>query len=65
MALLNQPTTKWSAIPNGPNSAASLELASNTNVIAIGGFIAVCDRRYRQRAAAQATSPAEAGTSTA
>jgi len=34
-------------------------------VIAIGGFIAVCDRRYRQRAAAQATSPAKAGTSTA
>ena len=34
-------------------------------VIAIGGFIAVCDRRYRQRVAAEASSPAEAGTSTA
>ena len=34
-------------------------------VIAIGGFIAVCDRRYRQRIAAEASSPAEAGTSTA
>ena len=28
-------------------------------VIAIGGFIAVCDRRYRQRVAAEATSPAQ------
>jgi cytochrome c-type biogenesis protein CcmF len=34
-------------------------------VIAIGGFIAICDRRYRQRAAAEASSPATAGTSTA
>jgi cytochrome c-type biogenesis protein CcmF len=34
-------------------------------IIAIGGLIAVCDRRYRQRVPAQATSPAEAGTSTA
>jgi cytochrome c-type biogenesis protein CcmF len=34
-------------------------------VIAIGGLIAVCDRRYRQRAAAEATSPAQAGTSAA
>jgi cytochrome c-type biogenesis protein CcmF len=34
-------------------------------VIAIGGLIAVCDRRYRQRVAAEATSPAQAGTSTA
>jgi cytochrome c-type biogenesis protein CcmF len=34
-------------------------------VIAIGGFIAVCDRRYRQRAAADATSPAQADTSAA
>jgi cytochrome c-type biogenesis protein CcmF len=34
-------------------------------VIAIGGFIAVCDRRYRQRVAAEASSPAQAGTSAA
>ena len=34
-------------------------------VIAIGGLIAVCDRRYRQRVAAEAASPAEAGTRTA
>jgi cytochrome c-type biogenesis protein CcmF len=34
-------------------------------IIAIGGFIAVCDRRYRQRVAAEAASPAEAGTRTA
>jgi cytochrome c-type biogenesis protein CcmF len=34
-------------------------------IIALGGLIAVCDRRYRQRVAAEATSPAEAGTSTA
>jgi len=34
-------------------------------VIAIGGLIAVCDRRYRQRVAAEATSPAPAGTSAA
>jgi cytochrome c-type biogenesis protein CcmF len=34
-------------------------------IIAIGGFIAVCDRRYRQRVAAEATSPAQSGTSTA
>jgi cytochrome c-type biogenesis protein CcmF len=34
-------------------------------VIAIGGFIAVCDRRYRQRVAAAATSPAQADTSAA
>ncbi|HKR35703.1 MAG TPA: heme lyase CcmF/NrfE family subunit [Steroidobacteraceae bacterium] len=34
-------------------------------VIAIGGFIAICDRRYRQRVAAEASSPAAAGTSTA
>jgi cytochrome c-type biogenesis protein CcmF len=34
-------------------------------VIAIGGLIAVCDRRYRQRVAAEAPSPADAGTRTA
>jgi cytochrome c-type biogenesis protein CcmF len=34
-------------------------------IIAIGGFIAVCDRRYRQRVAAEAASPAEPGTRTA
>jgi cytochrome c-type biogenesis protein CcmF len=34
-------------------------------VIAIGGLIAVCDRRYRQRVTAEATSPAQAGTSAA
>ena len=34
-------------------------------VIAIGGLIAVCDRRYRQRVTADAASPAQAGTSTA
>jgi cytochrome c-type biogenesis protein CcmF len=34
-------------------------------VIAIGGFIAICDRRYRQRVAVEAGSPAAAGTSTA
>ena len=34
-------------------------------VIAIGGLIAVCDRRYRQRVTSEATSPAQAGTSTA
>ncbi|MDQ4504213.1 glycosyltransferase family 39 protein [Sinomonas sp. ASV322] len=38
VALLTQTTTKWSAATNGSNSAASLELASNTNVIAMGGF---------------------------
>jgi cytochrome c-type biogenesis protein CcmF len=34
-------------------------------VIAIGGLIAVFDRRYRQRVTADATSPAQAGTSAA
>jgi cytochrome c-type biogenesis protein CcmF len=34
-------------------------------VIAIGGLIAVCDRRYRQRVAAESASPAQAGTSAA
>jgi 4-amino-4-deoxy-L-arabinose transferase-like glycosyltransferase len=38
VALLQQASTKWSAATNGSNSAASLELASNTNVIAMGGF---------------------------
>ncbi|WP_422935421.1 ArnT family glycosyltransferase [Sinomonas sp. P47F7] len=38
VALLKQTTTKWSAATNGSNSAASLELASDTNVIAMGGF---------------------------
>lgn len=38
VALLQATTTKWSAATNGSNSAASLELASNTNVIAMGGF---------------------------
>lgn len=30
-------------------------------VIAIGGLIAICDRRYRQRATSEATSPASTG----
>jgi len=34
-------------------------------VMAIGGFFAVCDRRYRQRVTADATNPAQAGTSAA
>ena len=34
-------------------------------VMALGGFIAITDRRYRQRVAAEAASPAEAGTRTA
>jgi len=34
-------------------------------VMAIGGFVAVCDRRYRQRVTADATNPAQAGTSAA
>jgi hypothetical protein len=38
VALLKQTTTKWSAATTGANSAASLELASDTNVIAMGGF---------------------------
>ncbi|WP_413249895.1 ArnT family glycosyltransferase [Sinomonas flava] len=38
VALLQQTTTKWSAATNGSNSAAALELASTTNVIAMGGF---------------------------
>lgn len=38
VALLRQTTTTWSAVTTGSNSAASLELASSTNVIAMGGF---------------------------
>ncbi|GAB3271226.1 glycosyltransferase family 39 protein [Sinomonas notoginsengisoli] len=38
VALLQQTTTKWSAATNGSNTAAALELASSTNVIAMGGF---------------------------
>src|SRR4030095_8500437 len=34
-------------------------------VLAIGGLIAGCDRRYRQRVTADATNPAQAGTSAA
>jgi cytochrome c-type biogenesis protein CcmF len=34
-------------------------------IIALGGLIAICDRRYRQRVGAEATSPAQAGTSAA
>jgi cytochrome c-type biogenesis protein CcmF len=34
-------------------------------VIAIGGFIAVCDRRYRQRATAEVTRPAASGAEAA
>jgi cytochrome c-type biogenesis protein CcmF len=34
-------------------------------VIAIGGFIAVCDRRYRQRATAEVTKPAAGGAEAA
>jgi cytochrome c-type biogenesis protein CcmF len=30
-------------------------------VIALGGFIAICDRRYRSRATADAAVPATAG----
>ncbi|MGY3567354.1 ArnT family glycosyltransferase [Sinomonas sp. RB5] len=39
VALLKQTTTKWSAATTGANSAASLELATDTNVIAMGGFM--------------------------
>jgi len=34
-------------------------------VIAIGGLLAVCDRRYRQRATAEVASPAQSGVRTA
>jgi 4-amino-4-deoxy-L-arabinose transferase-like glycosyltransferase len=37
-ALLKGTTTKWSAIVSGASQAASLELATNTNVIALGGW---------------------------
>ncbi|WP_332602391.1 glycosyltransferase family 39 protein [Arthrobacter sp. S2(2024)] len=37
-ALLKSTTTKWSAIVSGATQAASLELATNTNVIALGGW---------------------------
>ncbi|NUT71866.1 glycosyltransferase family 39 protein [Pseudarthrobacter sp. C4D7] len=37
-ALLSATTTKWSAIVSGASQAASLELATNTNVIALGGW---------------------------
>ena len=37
-ALLSGTTTKWSAIVSGASQAASLELASNTSVIALGGW---------------------------
>ncbi|MFF2346591.1 glycosyltransferase family 39 protein [Pseudarthrobacter sp. NPDC058119] len=37
-ALLSSTTTKWSAIVSGASQAASLELATNTNVIALGGW---------------------------
>ncbi|MDQ0029518.1 glycosyltransferase family 39 protein [Arthrobacter bambusae] len=36
--LLQGSTTKWSAATVGANSAAALELGSNTSVMAIGGF---------------------------
>ncbi|GAA3319109.1 ArnT family glycosyltransferase [Arthrobacter ramosus] len=37
-ALLTSTTTKWSAIVSGATQAASLELATHTNVIALGGW---------------------------
>lgn len=37
-ALLAGTTTKWSAIVSGASQAASLELATNTNVVALGGW---------------------------
>lgn len=37
-ALLKATDTKWSAIVSGAQSAASLELATDTNVIALGGW---------------------------
>ncbi|MFJ5957594.1 glycosyltransferase family 39 protein [Paenarthrobacter sp. NPDC092416] len=37
-ALLKSTTTKWSAIVSGATQAASLELATDTNVIALGGW---------------------------
>jgi 4-amino-4-deoxy-L-arabinose transferase-like glycosyltransferase len=38
VALLQATTTRWSAITNGAQSAASLELSSGTSVIGMGGF---------------------------
>lgn len=38
IALLKSSGTKWSAIVSGATSAADLELATNTSVIALGGF---------------------------
>jgi hypothetical protein len=37
-ALLSSTTTKWSAIVSGATQAAGLELATNTSVIALGGW---------------------------
>jgi 4-amino-4-deoxy-L-arabinose transferase-like glycosyltransferase len=37
-ALLKATTAKWSAIVSGASQAANLELATNTNVIALGGW---------------------------
>jgi hypothetical protein len=37
-ALLEASTTRWSAAISGATSAASLELASGTSVIALGGW---------------------------
>ncbi|UKA76073.1 ArnT family glycosyltransferase [Arthrobacter sp. FW306-07-I] len=37
-ALLKATSTKWSAIVSGATQAASLELATDTNVIALGGW---------------------------
>lgn len=37
-ALLKSTTTKWSAIVSGATQAADLELATNTSVIALGGW---------------------------
>jgi hypothetical protein len=38
IALLKSSGTKWSAIVSGATSAADLELATDTSVIALGGF---------------------------
>ena len=39
IALLKSSGTKWSAIVSGATSAADLELATDTSVIALGGFV--------------------------
>ena len=39
IALLKSAGTKWSAIISGATSAADLELATDTSVIALGGFV--------------------------